>query len=100
VLAFDVEDPTLWCSLSLGLVIALIHLLTCRRRGTQAELSAFIEILFYSMGVAVAIKVAKLAITLPGDANHTLTSEDRVYFCFGAIALAWVSIESIIRRFK
>jgi hypothetical protein len=54
------------------------------------------------MGIAVAIKVAELAVSLPAgcDPNHPITQEDRVYFCFGALALGWVSVESIIRRFK
>jgi hypothetical protein len=95
-------DPSLWISIGLGLVIAVIHLVTCRKRGTRAELQAFIEILFSAMGVAVAIKAGWLAATLPGgcDPNHPITQEDRIYFCFGAIALGWVSVESIIRRFK
>ena len=92
------KNTLLIASAVIGFVIAVVNAAIRKfswRR--DPELAAFVEILLSSMGVSAALKVANLAISLP---ETQATDEDKVYFCLGAVALTWVSVATIIRKFK
>lgn len=83
---------------SVGLVAAVANCLVRKFIWKQEpELSAFIEILLSSIGVWIAIKVGKLAVMLPAT---EVSDEDKIYFCLGSVALTWVSLATILRKFK
>jgi hypothetical protein len=93
-------DPLLWGAALVGVIIGLIHVVLCHRRKVSLQLPAIFDCVLSCLGIQAAVKVFILAFTLHVDKTQTsLDQLDRIYFCLGGIALAWVSVEQLVRRF-
>jgi hypothetical protein len=92
------HDPILIWGGLVGVVVAIANALVRTFRWNQPpQLAAFIDILLSFLGITIAIKVAIVALALP---SNEVGDVDKFYFCLGSLAIFWVSLESIIRRFK
>lgn len=92
------HDPLIITTAILGLLAALINGAIRKFKWQQEpELSAFFEILLSAILISVAIKVTRLALSLP---TAQVSDEEKVYFCMGSLALIWVSTATIIRKFN
>ena len=92
-----VKDPLIIAATLLGLLIALINAGVRRFKWHQeTDLTAFFEVLLSAILFSAAIRPAKLAWSLP---STEVTDEEKVYFCFGSVALIWVAVATIIRKF-
>jgi hypothetical protein len=95
------HDRCLLWSVAVGVVVAMIQAgISYWRWGVRPELQVVIEILLSSLAVAIAIKVTLLAWRLKGAAAVPISDEEKLYFCLGALALPWVSIAAVIRKFS
>jgi hypothetical protein len=91
------HDPLIISMAVAGLVVAGVHAIVRKVLWDETpRLSGVIEILLSFFGITVAVNVAKIALTLP---SNEVSDEQKFYFCLGALAVLWVSIESVIRRF-
>lgn len=91
------QDPLIIVATISGLVIALVNAAIRKFKWRQeTDLAAFFEVLLSAILFTAAIRTAKLAWSLPSD---QVTDEEKVYFCFGSLALIWVAIATIIRKF-
>jgi len=91
------HDPLVISTAVVGLLVAVINAIVRKVRWNETpQLSSVIHILLSFFGIAIAFKVAKVAVGLP---SNEVGDEDKLYFCFGALAILWVSIESVVRRF-
>lgn len=94
------HDKCVVCSIIVGALVAVAHVGNRFRIGKTPELPPVIEILLSASGVGVAVKVGIISFSLQSTKDLPISQEDRFYFCLGALALAWVSIETIVRKFK
>jgi hypothetical protein len=91
------HDPLLISTAAIGLLVAVINAIVRKVRWNETpELGSVFHILLSFFGIAIAFKVAKIALGLP---SNEVGDEEKFYFCLGALAILWVSIESVIRRF-
>ena len=98
-----------YIGLALALTALFAYLGTAySKKKKQPSIDGAIEIIISAVGVTGALKLlgfiftdnfVKLTSSTTPKALFTLSSEDWLFFVLGAIALAWVSIQSIYRRF-
>jgi hypothetical protein len=91
------HDPLLISTAAVGLLVAVINAIVRKVRWNETpQLSSVIDILLSFLGITIAFKVAKIALGLP---SNEVGDEEKLYFCLGSLAILWVSIESVVRRF-
>jgi hypothetical protein len=91
------HDPLIIAVGALGVVVAIVNAIVRKVKWNETPpLSAFTDILLSFLGISIAIKVGQIALALP---TKEVSDVEKFYFCLGALATLWVSIESIVRRF-
>ncbi len=66
----------------------------------KPDIKDLFEIVLASVAFASLFRVAWVAWHLDSTPQLVVVQEDKVYFMLGAVALLWVSLESIIRKFS
>jgi hypothetical protein len=106
---FTVVSPFIFLGLISGLILVVIYLLLARRNAEKPELADAINIIFGTMGFFGSIRLMGFVFSgefvnflkAPhADTVWSLTDEDATLLVIGGLALAWVSIQTIIDSFS
>jgi hypothetical protein len=90
-------DYCLYGGFILSAVVLLAYFVRCLIVKEQATLNAAVDILVCTVGLAMAARTATLICEIH---ESQISLEDKFFFFLGSLALAWVSIESIVRKFR
>ena len=89
-----------WSTLGCGLVLAVFYVISHARKGTLKAEAAVIEILLSTVGLYPAIRSGILGVTMVLKPPDTLRADDRAFFVLGALALIWVILLGLVRRYR